>query len=366
MKVAVLTSSRADYGIYQPLLSTLENDPEFDLELIIFGTHLSELHGRTISMIEEDGYKIFAKVPFLAQDNSLAGVSTAIAENIKAFVPILERSDHDIIFALGDRFEMFAAVTAAFTQGKKIAHLHGGETTLGAIDNAFRHSITHMSAVHFTGTEAYRQRVIELTGSDQHVFNVGALSVDNMAQLKLLNIEGFKEQFDIDLSIPTVLITFHPETIDPEKNPYHVHELLAALEEMSSFQQVITMPNADPMGNMIRKEMNAYIASHENAIGVENFGALGYLSCMKHCAFMIGNTSSAFAEASFFPTPVINLGRRQEGRIRTPNILDVEIKKDDILGGVGKVDEIRDLERSYVYGNGRSAENIVAILRELK
>lgn len=366
MKVAVLTSSRADYGIYQPLLKVLEKDRDFDLELVVFGTHLSEMHGRTISMIEEDEYKIFDKVPFLAQDNSLAGISTAIAENIKALTPILDRSEHDIIFALGDRYEMFAAVTATFTQGKKIAHLHGGETTLGSIDNAFRHSITHMSTVHFTGTEVYRQRVIELTGSDHNVFNVGALSVDNMAQLELLSIDEFKEQFSIDLSIPTVLITFHPETIDPEKNPDHVHELLAALEEMSSFQQVITMPNADPMGGLIRKEMNAYIASHDNAIGVENFGALGYLSCMKHCAFMIGNTSSAFAEASFFPTPVINIGRRQEGRIRTTNILDVEIKKERILSAVEKMDEIRDLERSYIYGNGRAAENIAAILKELE
>jgi len=366
MKVALLTSSRSDYGIYQPLLKALKKDPEFDLELVVFGTHLSKIHGRTISMIEEDGFKIFDKVPFLAQDDSPSGISTALAKNIEALTPILERSEHDIIFALGGRFEMYESVTAAFTQGKKIAHLHGGETTLGAIDNAFRHSITHMSAMHFTGTEVYRQRVIELIGSDHHVYNVGALSVDNMAQLELLSIDEFKEQFDIDLSIPTVLITFHPETIDPEKNPDHLHELLAALEEMSSFQQVITMPNADPMGNMIRKDMNAYIASHKNAIGVENFGALGYLSCMKHCAFMIGNTSSAFAEASFFPTPVINVGRRQEGRIRTPNILDVEIKKSDILAGVDKVDEMQDLERSYIYGNGKTAENIVAILKELE
>jgi GDP/UDP-N,N'-diacetylbacillosamine 2-epimerase (hydrolysing) len=260
---------------------------------------------------------------------------------------------------------MFAAVSSTIPYNLRVAHISGGETTLGAIDNVFRHSLSLMSQLHFASTEQYRKRVIELIGQSENVYDVGALSIDNLSKLQLYSTEEFKTHFNIDLSIPTILITFHPETVSFEKNETYIDELIAALSHLQGYQYLITMPNADTMGSMIREKLLEFIERNEQAIGVESLGTIGYLSAMKHCAFMLGNTSSGFVEASYFPKFVINLGERQTGRIITPNIINTPILKDSILNAVTKIKSSSLPEKVAVYGEGDAAVKIVRILKHL-
>ncbi len=363
MKIGVLTSSRADYGVYLPLLRKIKADPAFELELLVFGTHLSEKFGMTFKQIELDGFEVETKVETLPDGDLPGDISDSMAKTISGFTKIWRNKKLDLVFALGDRYEMFAAVASSVPFNIPVAHLHGGETTLGAIDNVFRHSITCMSKLHFTGAEPYRKKVIEITGSDKNVFNVGALSIEAIKSLQLLTIEQFQLKYKIDLNLPTILVTFHPETIELEKNEVYIRELIAAIKTLSGNQIVITMPNADTMGLMIRSKLNEFIRGNSNAIGVESFGSLGYLSCMKHCKMMLGNTSSGFIEACHFRKPVINLGNRQTGRIITPNIFNCPIEKQAILRSVEMAEKFIPQNLEPIYGTGNAAERIVEILK---
>lgn len=363
MKIGLLTSSRADYSIYLPLLNLLKEDSFFDLSIIAFGTHISEFHGNTVDAILQDGFEVPIRIHTLPEDDSPAAISRAIGQTVVDFSSIWGSHKFDLVFCLGDRYEMFGACVSSIPFNVRLAHIHGGEKTLGAFDDSFRHAITHMSSIHFASSEEYRQRIIRLKESDEGVHNVGALSIDNLRQLTLLSLEAFKARFNIDLSIPTILITFHPETVSFEKNEMYIHELIGALKEIKGYQFVITMPNSDTMGNMIRDELKSFIAECSSAIGVESFGTLGYLSCMKHCAFMLGNTSSGFIEASYFRKYVINLGDRQNGRIITPNINVCLIDKSAILKAVQDYLTYVPASSVEIYGNGNAAENIIQILK---
>lgn len=300
IKVAVLTSSRADYGIYYPLLSLLKQDPLFDLSIVVFGTHLSVKHGETIKQIITDGFDKLIKIETVVDGDQPEDISASMGKTLINFSTLWKENQFDVVFALGDRYEMFAACASLVPFAIPLAHIHGGETTLGAIDDVFRHCITQMATYHFTTTEQYKKRVIAIKESKENVYNVGALSIDNLKSMELLSIDNFKNKFDIDLNISSILITFHPETVAFEKNKEFVFELIGALKELKDFQLIITMPNSDTMGNFVRKELKIFIDGTSNAIGVESFGILGYLSCMKHCEMMLGNTSSGFTEALFF------------------------------------------------------------------
>jgi GDP/UDP-N,N'-diacetylbacillosamine 2-epimerase (hydrolysing) len=364
-KIAVLTSSRADYGIYLPLLKLLKKSPDFDLEIIAFGTHLSEKFGMTINNILNDGFKVNYKVDTLPDDDSPKSISLSMAKTMGGLAEIWGKERFDLIFALGDRYEMFAAVASSVPFNIPVAHIHGGETTTGAIDNVFRHSITCMAKYHFTCAEPYKQRVEQITGSPDHVYNVGALSLDTLTSTELLSVSDFKTRFGIDLALPSILITFHPETVGIEKNKIYIAELIAALEKIKNYQLIITMPNADTMGLMIRQELNRFIEKTDNAIGIESFGTLGYLSCMKHCRFLLGNTSSGFVEASFFPKPVVNIGNRQNGRIITPNIIECEARSQSILNAVKQAGNMTFDKPVMLYGNGHTAAKITDILKNI-
>lgn len=363
MKVAVLTSSRADYGIYRPFLELLEKDSFFDLSLLVFGTHLSEKFGNTIVNIYADEYKIVEKIDTLPTGDSPSEISYSIGKTIEEFSKVWGKHNFDIVVALGDRYEMFAAVSSAIPFNLKIAHIHGGETTLGAIDNSFRHAITLMSDIHFTAAEEYRKRVIEIVGNEKNVYNTGALSIDNIRQTQLLTLEQFKEKFGIDLRIPSILFTFHPETVKFERNTYYINEIICALDELKDYQIIITMPNSDTMGLQIRSELNNFIVQNANAIGVESFGSLGYLTCMKHCTMLLGNTSSGFIEAAGFDKPVVNLGNRQKGRIITPNIFNSQIKKEEIINAISKAATYVSSKDTKIYGNGKAAEQMIKYLK---
>lgn len=365
MNITVLTSSRADYSIYLPLLRALEKDTFFSLNIIAFGTHLSKEYGNTIEQIINDGFKVTEGIETMASGDQPVNISTAIGDIVQKFSKVWQKLNTDIIISLGDRYEMFAACLAAVPFGHKIAHIHGGETTLGAIDEIFRNSITQMSQFHFVTTDIYAQKVASLKGSSANVFNVGALSIDNLKSLQLLSIQEFKDQFNIDLSIPTILVTFHPETVEYKKNEIFINELLTALGEVKEYQIVITMPNADTMGLMIRKEIEAFLNKTSHAIGIESFGTIGYLTCMKYCSFLLGNTSSGFVEGTFFPKYVINLGNRQEGRIITDNIENCVIEKKEIMKAIEGF-KTRKLPKAIdEYGDGNTAIKIKNILKSI-
>ncbi|WP_421945856.1 UDP-N-acetylglucosamine 2-epimerase [Pedobacter sp.] len=366
LKIALLTSSRADYSIYYPLITELKKDSFFLLDIIAFGNHNSLIYGASSSKIEEDGFTVKYKIDALVLGDSPESISDSMGLTMMKFSSVWRSENYNLIICLGDRFEMFAAVASSVPFSIPVAHISGGEITLGAIDNIFRNSLTLMSKLHFASTEQYKNEIIKIIGEERKndVFNVGALSVDNLKNIDFLSIEEFKEKFNIDLTRKSILITFHPETVSYEKNEVFTDELIAALEELDSYQLIITMPNADTMGNMIRIKLKDFINSHANAIGIESFGTIGYLTCMKHCEFMLGNTSSGFVEAAFFPKFVINLGDRQKGRIETPNIYTTPVTKKDILNAVKSIETAPLPGNCNIYGDGNTSNKIVEVLKK--
>ncbi|RYE58034.1 MAG: UDP-N-acetylglucosamine 2-epimerase (hydrolyzing) [Sphingobacteriales bacterium] len=356
-KLSVLTSSRADLGIYTPLLKKLREEPAIQLQVIAFGTHTSKDFGYTIEQITTQGFEVALRLPFVLDGTSPKTISESIARTITQFADVWQNLPTDLIICLGDRYEMFAAVTASVPYNIPVAHIHGGETTLGAIDNVFRHSLTHMSSLHFTSCEVYRQKVIDLTGTDRNVINSGALSIDNLTSLELFSKEKFTQCFGVDMNKPTILTTFHPETVSYEMNEIFVKELRSALQELCShFQVIITMPNADTMGNVIREELKGLARLNPGVVfEFENLGMTGYLSAMNHCSLLLGNTSSGFIEAAYFPKWVVNLGRRQEGRLLTKNIRTIPIEAEVILKTVKSISQEPLPVFEQPYGNGNAA-----------
>ena len=365
MKIGVLTSSRADFGIYVPLLKRLQSDSFFQLQIIAFGTHLSDEHGQTITEIKEEGFSNILTLKTMPDGDSPQAIAQSMGMTMMKFSEFWEGYSFDLVFALGDRYEMFSAVSAASPFGIPFAHLHAGETTLGAIDNAYRHAISLFSSLLFVSTELYAKRAKEIVKHGTFVYNVGALSIDNLKEVKLLDHDEFLEKFNIDLKIPTILSTIHPETVGFERNEAHVKEFIEAIRELSAdYQVVVTLPNADTMGGMMRDALQAFLANESNIHLVESFGMRGYLSCMKNCSFLLGNTSSGFVEASYFPKYVINLGERQKGRLVTDNIINSPITKESIISAVKEIKSRPELLRTFPYGKGDTANKIVEILKK--
>lgn len=367
MRISLLTSSRADYGIYLPLLQKLKNDTYFDLNIIAFGTHVSKDHGYTIENIIADEFNVGYQVETVIGDTSM-DISQSMALTINEFSKIWEseKKKTDLIICLGDRYEMFAAVSASIPFNIPVAHIHGGETTLGAIDNVFRHSLTLMSNYHFTSTSSHSEKVKTLTDNTENIYNVGALSLDNLNAIKLLSINDFKIKFNIDISIPTILVTFHPETVSYEKNEDYIIELSSVLRETIDYQIIITMPNADTMGSIIRKEFEKLSSNYKHIITVENFGIQGYFTAMKHSVFLLGNTSSGIIEAASFNKYVINLGDRQKGRVTGKNVSTIKIEKDTILKEIERVSHLGEFSGKNIYKGGKVAsQQIIDVLKQI-
>jgi GDP/UDP-N,N'-diacetylbacillosamine 2-epimerase (hydrolysing) len=366
MKIGVLTSSRADFGIYLPLLKLLKEDSFFELEIIAFGTHTSKTHGYTLNEITNYDFKTIHQLVTLPSSDSPKDISDSVGKTISQFSIFWESNKFDLVFALGDRYEMFAAVSSGSLYNMNFAHIHAGETTLGAVDNAYRHSISLFSKYLFVSTEEYKNRAQEIVEENVTIYNVGALSIDNLNDINFLSKDNFKEMFNIDLNKPSILSTFHPETVSYENNETYIKELLESFDTLKErYQIIITLPNTDTTGQMIRDEIITYGNTNTDVKIIESFGMLGYLSCMKHCEFLLGNTSSGFVEATFFPKYVINLGERQKGRLETKNILTTPVVKDDILRTVIRVENSEPLTNLNIYGDGKTAKKIISILKNI-
>lgn len=364
IKIGILTSSRADYSIYIPLIKELTFCKEFNTELIVFGTHMSIENGYTLNAIKNDNFTKYICIDVgYTSDDSPFGISNEIAKTISKFSEFWQINKYDLIICLGDRYEMFAAVTSIFPFQHKIAHLYGGETTLGAIDNSFRHCLTHFSNLHFVASEIFKDRIIELSDRKSNVFNFGHLSIDNLKNISLFDIEKLKDLTNFDFTRPTILCTFHPESVAYNKNIEFVKILVEVFEIITDFQILITMPNTDTGGMIIRQEFKKLANICNRVKCVENLGTIGYLSAMKYCKMMLGNTSSGFVEASFFPKYVINLGDRQKGRILTENITQCEIEKNQILKAIDNFSSFDSNKEIDIYGSGNTASQIVELLK---
>jgi GDP/UDP-N,N'-diacetylbacillosamine 2-epimerase (hydrolysing) len=367
-RIAVLTSSRADYGIYMPLLKSLKSDSFFGLTIIAFGTHLSPFYGYTLTQILNDGFEVPYTIESLVDGDSDNAVSTSMALTSLKFSDFWKQhqKDFDLVFCLGDRYEMFAAVIAGIPYGLNYAHLHGGEKTMGAIDQIFRHSITLASKYHFVSCEEHAIRVSELIESEKNIFNVGALSLDNLASLPLFTKEEFLERFGVDLNKPTILVTVHPETTSPEVNASHAEELAKTLLELKNYQVLISLPNADTDGFVIRRRLLELVAESANRISChENLGTQGYFTAMKYCSFLLGNTSSGIIEAASFQKWVINAGNRQQGRIQSNNTINIPFKKGLFHEAIKKIEQSPVYTGANIYYKENVAKSICSILKAL-
>lgn len=334
MKIAVLTSSRADYGIYQPLLRRLKTVDSIELSIIAFGSHCSEKFGNTVNQIEQDGFEVLHKISNLVDGDAPIDIANSYARTVSLFAEFwANHLGFDWVLCLGDRFEMAAAVNAGIPFGVNFAHIHAGETTLGAIDNIYRHQISLASKLHFVATESYAERIHALIGETGTTELVGSLSLENIQTIPFLSKQEFNEKWNIDLEIPTILMTIHPETVDYAQNSEFIEELKLTIPELLvDHQLVVTLPNADTFGSLFRAFFHETKQLYpEKVCLIENFGTQSYFTCMKYADLLIGNTSSGIIEAATFGKFVINLGNRQGGRACSENVVTVPFKHLAIL-----------------------------------
>jgi UDP-hydrolysing UDP-N-acetyl-D-glucosamine 2-epimerase len=331
--------------------------------------HLSPEFGLTVKAIEEDGFEIGERVEMLLSSDTPEGIAKSMGLGTIGFAQAYARFRPDILVVLGDRFEMHAAAVAALPFKIPVAHIHGGESTEGLIDEAIRHSITKMSHLHFVSTQEYAQRVKQLGEEPWRVVVCGALSLDNLSATRLLNREEVADGFGITLPEKFLLVTYHPVTLEYEQTERQVRELLAALDAIG-LPILFTMPNADTGGRTIRRFIEEFLSKHPDSEGIENLGTQGYFSTMALATVMVGNSSSGIIEAASFSLPVVNVGNRQLGRIRGKNVIDVGYTRAEILAGIKKATspEFRARFSDLVnpYGDGHAAERIVKRLKEVK
>jgi UDP-hydrolysing UDP-N-acetyl-D-glucosamine 2-epimerase len=364
--IGVVTVGRSDYGIYLPILRRIKADPELRLRLIVAGAHLVPQFGHTVDAIHADGFEIGDRIEMLLASDSPEGIAKSIGLGVIAFAQAFARFRPDILLLLGDRFEMHAAALAALPFKIPVAHVHGGELTEGAMDDALRHSLTKLSHLHFVSMPEYARRVTQMGEEAWRVTVAGAPSLDNLHAVAFPTREQLEMQFGFSLEAAPLIVTFHPVTLEFEQTEWQIGALMSALDEMR-LPVVFTMPNADIRNSVIRQYISSYVGAHSSAWSVENLGTEGYFGVMRFAAAMVGNSSSGIIEASSFKLPVVNIGTRQAGRLRVANVLDVGNAREEIVAGIQCAispafrEGLRDLVNPY--GDGHAAERIVAGLR---
>jgi len=321
-KICVVTGTRADYGLLHWLMRDIGEDQELQLQIIATGMHLSKEFGRTYLEIENDGFQIDEKIDISLTSDSNLEVSKSIGIGIMKFAEVFEKIKPDMLVVLGDRFEILSTVSAAMIAKIPIAHIHGGETTEGVIDEAIRHSITKMSHLHFTATDEYRKRVVQLGENPKRVFNVGGLGVDNISKLNLLTKKQLEREIGFALGDKTILVTFHPVTLEKKSSEFQFNELLASLDDLFDTRIIFTKSNSDPDGRIINQMIDEFTKNRKNTIAYSSMGYLNYLSTMQFVDFIIGNSSSGLLEAPSFKIATINIGDRQKGRIKAKSVID--------------------------------------------
>jgi len=366
-EIAVVTIARSDFGIYFPILKEIQKRNDLKLKIIVSGMHLSPKFGMTVTEVERE-FEVFHKIDSLYYSEDPDSVGNTIAQGTKGFTDLFFKYKPDILLTLGDRFDMLPAVLAAFPFQIPIAHLHGGELTLGNIDDTIRHMISKAAHIHFASSAVYANRLSQLGEEPWRIHVTGAPGLDTIRETKVWDLATMKSQFGIDISEPYLLTTFHPVTLELENTKTYIKNLLSSFEKVNR-PVVFTYPNADSTGSFIIEAINDFADKNENIYVIKNAGQVGYLSLMAHADAMVGNSSSGIIEAASYRLPVVNIGNRQEGRMFPENIIQCGYSSEQISQAILKAtsEKFKVSLKSMMnpYGDGRSAPRIVDILSSL-
>jgi GDP/UDP-N,N'-diacetylbacillosamine 2-epimerase (hydrolysing) len=335
-KIAIITATRAEYGLLKPLIQKVEEDASLELQLIVTGAHLSCSFGETYKEIEKE-FNIDAKISLDLEENTPKSNSLAMAKLQSELTQTLDELDSDILVILGDRYEMLTAATVAFMLHIPIAHIHGGEITEGAQDDSIRHAITKLSHLHFTATEVYKKRVIQMGEEPWRVTNVGALGVESIKKLQLLSKEAFEKSIGVKLKAKNLLITYHPQTLATQSPQEQFSEVLQALKHFDDTLLIFTKANADAGGKVINAMIDDFVSKHTNAIAFTSLGQLRYFSALKYVDGVVGNSSSGILEVPSFKKPTINIGERQKGRLQADSIINTPIDSEAITKAIESI-----------------------------
>lgn len=368
-RIGIMTGTRAEYGLLKSLMQEINKDNDLELYLIVSGMHLSPEFGMTYKEIEEDGFEINAKVEMLLSSDSPAGISKSIGLGVIGFADEFQRADLDMLILLGDRYEALSAAISAMVMRIPIAHLHGGELTEGAIDEGIRHSITKMSYLHFTSTEQYRNRVIQLGENPERVFYVGALGVENIKKINLMTKEELERSIHFEIDENTVVVTYHPVTLENNTVGEQFLNLLKVLDRNPKIRMIFTKANADTNGRIVNELIDKYAAQNsERACAFMSLGQKRYLSALKYCRIVIGNSSSGIIEAPSFGKPIINIGDRQKGRICADSVINCGYTQQEIQQAMKTAltkefeNKARNCRNPYEKEN--TAANIISVIKD--
>lgn len=368
-RIGIMTGTRAEYGLLKSLMQEINKDNDLELYLIVSGMHLSPEFGMTYKEIEEDGFEINAKVEMLLSSDSPAGISKSIGLGVIGFADEFQRADLDMLILLGDRYEALSAAICALVMRIPIAHLHGGELTEGAIDEGIRHSITKMSYLHFTSTEQYRSRVIQLGENPERVFYVGALGVENIKKINLMTKEELEKSIHFEIDENTVVVTYHPVTLENNTVEEQFLNLLKVLDRNPKIRMIFTKANADTNGRIVNELIDKYAAQNsERACAFMSLGQKRYLSALKYCRIVIGNSSSGIIEAPSFGKPIINIGDRQKGRICADSVINCGYTQQEIQQAMEtaltKEFENKASNCRNPYEKENTAANIISVIKD--
>ena len=368
-RIGIMTGTRAEYGLLKSLMQEINKDNDLELYLIVSGMHLSPEFGMTYKEIEEDGFEINAKVEMLLSSDSPAGISKSIGLGVIGFADEFQRADLDMLILLGDRYEALSAAICAMVMRIPIAHLHGGELTEGAIDEGIRHSITKMSYLHFTSTEEYRRRVIQLGENPERVFCVGAIGVENIKKINLMTKEELERSIHFEIDENTVIVTYHPVTLENNTVEEQFLNLLKVLDRNPKIRMIFTKANADTNGRIVNELIDKYAAQNsERACAFMSLGQKRYLSALKYCRIVIGNSSSGIIEAPSFGKPIINIGDRQKGRICADSVINCGYTQQEIQRAMetALTEEFENKARNCrnPYEKENTAANIISVIKD--
>ena len=368
-KICLITGSRADYGLLYGLMQSIDKDKDLLLQVIATGMHLSPEFGLTYREIEKDGFQINKKVEMLLSADTPSSISKSTGLGLIGFSDAFEDLNPDMAILLGDRFEILSAALALTFAKIPFAHLHGGESTEGALDESIRHSITKMAWWHFVAADEYKKRVIQLGENPKKVFNVGGLGVDVIKRTKLLSKSELEEKTAIRFAKKNLLITFHPVTLDSNTSQKHFKSIISVLNDLKDSLFIFTMPNADSQGRIIKKIINDFVSTHlKNSIAFETMGNLNYLSTLQYVDAVVGNSSSGLTEAPTFKIGTINIGDRQKGRLKSKSVIDCNPNKESIVKAIETLYS-KDFKKGLLdvknpYGDGFATEKIISILKK--
>lgn len=369
-KICIVTATRAEYGLLKPLIKAVKEDTQLELMLVVTGTHLIKKFGETFKEIDEDGFSDYIKLPIDLIYNDVNGVARAIGDTIAEFSILFSKNTPDMVVILGDRYEMLGVAVAATINKIPIAHIHGGESTEGAIDEAFRHAITKMSYLHFASTKQYRDRIIQLGETPDRVYNVGALGAENIGKLKLLTKIELEKNLKFTIDENTILVTYHPVTLGKKSSKEQIEELLAAISQIDKLRVIFTKANADTDGNIINNIIEKFVREDSSKyILFESLGQLRYLSTLQYVRAIVGNSSSGIVEVPFFGIPTVNIGDRQKGRLQAKSVINCKSGTQDIYIAIREAldknfyNRIKDIENPYDFKN--TTEEIIHILKEV-